>query len=56
MKTYKLKGLEYYATDCRSIFHALITFLINKCGVTEDNIEEYYGVIPENADKVFYGV
>ena len=56
MKTYKLKGIEYYATDCRSLFHALITFLSYKCGVTEDNIEEFDGAIPDDATKVFEGV
>lgn len=56
MKTYKLKGLEYYAVDCRNLFHALITFHHNRCGVTENDIEEFIGEIPENTEKVFEGV
>lgn len=56
MKNYKLKDIEYYVVDCRNIFHALITFLHNKCGVTEDNIEEFIGDVPEDAQKVFEGI
>lgn len=56
MKTFKLKGIEYYAVDCRNLFHALTTFLSNKCGVTEIDIEEFEGEIPETAEKVFEGV
>ena len=55
MKTYKLKELDYYAIDCRNIFHALVTFLHNKCGITEENIEEFEGEIPEGS-KIFEGV
>lgn len=55
MKTYKLKGIEYYAIDCRGLFHALVTFLHNKCGVTEKDVELFEGKIPDGA-KVFEGV
>lgn len=56
MKKFKLKGIEYYAIDCRDLFHALVTFLSNKCGVTENNIEEFEGEIPETAEKIFEGI
>jgi hypothetical protein len=56
MKTYKIKGIEYYATECRGLFHALVTFLTNKCGVTENDIEEFTSIIHDNAVKVFEGV
>lgn len=56
VKNFKLKDIEYYAVDCRNIFHTLITFLHNKCGVTEDNIEEFIGDVPEDAQKVFEGI
>lgn len=55
MKTYKLKGLEIYADECRGLFHALVTFLHNKVGVTENDIELYEGVIPDSA-TVYEGV
>jgi hypothetical protein len=52
MKTYKLKGLEYYAINCRNSIHALETFIANNCGVTLSNIEEVDGVYNDNA-KIF---
>jgi len=55
MKTYKLIGLDYYAVNCRSVFHALTTFLQNRCGVTIHNIEEFTGNIPENS-TIFKGI
>lgn len=39
MKTYKLIGIPYYTVSF-SIKDALFTFLLNKIGVTESNIEE----------------
>lgn len=39
MKTYKLIGLPYY-TIAFDVKDALFTFLLNKIGVTESNIEE----------------
>lgn len=39
MKTYKLKGLEYYMSAF-SIEDAVILFLANNIGVTAANIEE----------------
>lgn len=56
MKTYKLKGLEYYITDCRNIVHAITTCLCYSWGVTENDIEEFHGIIPENAIKVVESV
>ena len=56
MKKYKLIGIEYYAYDCRNLLHALTTFLYYKCGVTEENIEEFEGKIPEDAIKCFEGI
>lgn len=56
MKTYKLKGIEYYATECRNEFHAVLTFMSNGLGITKENIEEFKGEIPKDAVKVFEGV
>lgn len=39
MKTYKLKGLEYYCVAFDKI-DAVFVFLANKIGVTENNVEE----------------
>jgi len=39
MKTYKLIGLPYYTVSF-DVKDALFTFLLNKIGVTESNIEE----------------
>ena len=48
MKTYKLNGLEIYINTI-SIYHAVLICLGNKIGVTENNLSEYTGEIPENA-------
>lgn len=54
MKTFKLKGLEYYATNCINELDAAFIFIKNKCGVTINDIEEFIGEIPEeNTVKVF---
>lgn len=42
-KIYKLKGLNYFAVGCISIYHAEQTFLNNRVGVTEENIELFNG-------------
>jgi len=55
MKTFKLKGIEYYAIDCKNSFHALTTFLYNKCGVTLENIVEFNENIPHGA-IIFKGI
>lgn len=55
MKTYKLKGLEYYVTNCDNILQALKTFINNKCGVTLNDIEEVEGVFNDNA-KIFKAI
>lgn len=47
--TYKTKGLEFYITDCRDIFHAVASFLYYRIGVTENDIEHFEGEIPEDA-------
>jgi hypothetical protein len=52
MTTFKLKGIEYYATDCESVAHAMLVFRTNSIGVTIDDIEPYNGTIPSDA-KVF---
>lgn len=40
MKTYKTKGLPYYAKGCNNVFEAVVTFHKNRIGVTENDIEE----------------
>jgi len=50
MKTYKLKGLNYYITDCRNSIHPLKSFLHHRIGVVFENIEEYEGEIPTNSN------
>lgn len=52
-KIYKTKGLSYYATDCSSKKEAVATFIMEKIGVTEGDIEEYYGEIPEDAVGIY---
>ena len=52
-KVYKCKGLSYYAIDCSSKDEAVATFIMNRIGVTEHDIEEYYGEIPEDAAGVY---
>lgn len=49
MKTYKTKGLDYYVINCRNIIHAELSFLHYRVGVTTHDIEEYEGIIPDNA-------
>lgn len=52
-KIYKTKGLPYYAIDCSSKKEAVATFIMERIGVTEGDIEEYYGEIPEGAAGVY---
>lgn len=52
-KIYKCKGLFYYAIDCSSKDEAVATFIANRIGVTENDIEEYYGEIPEDAIGIY---
>ena len=52
-KIYKTKGLSYYAIDCSSKAEAVATFIMKRIGVTEGDIEEYYGEIPEDAAGVY---
>jgi len=52
-KIYKTKGLSYYAIDCSSKTEAVATFIMKRIGVTEGDIEEYYGEIPEDAAGVY---
>lgn len=47
--TYKLKGIEYYATNCNNPIEAINLFIANKCGVTLSNIELFEGEIPDDA-------
>ena len=47
--TFKTKGLEFYITDARNILHAVSSFLFYRIGVTENDIEEFAGEIPEDA-------
>lgn len=55
-KTFKLNGLEFYATKCFDIAHATRTFLKNRCGVLESSMKEFDGEIPGDATRVFIGI
>lgn len=48
--TFKTKGLEFYITDAIGIHHAVLSFIHYRIGVTENDIEEFKGEIPENAN------
>ena len=56
MKKYKLNGIEVYVIECRNLFQALVTCQYNQIGVTEHDLTEYHGEIPENAILVMEGV
>lgn len=47
--TYKTKGLPFFITGARNIYHAAASFIYYRIGVTENDIEEYRGEIPEDA-------
>ena len=48
--TYKTKGLEFYITDARNILHAVASFIHYRIGVTINDIEQYEGEIPSDAN------
>jgi hypothetical protein len=49
-QTYKTKGLEFYITDAKDIFHAIRSFVSFRIGVTENDIEVFDEEIPNNAN------
>lgn len=50
LKTYKTKGLEFYITDAVNINHAVKSFVTYRIGVTENDIEEFTGKVPDTAN------
>ena len=53
MKTYKLNGLEIYVVDAPSIEVAVMYCLAEKIGLTEENLSEFDGNIPEDARVIY---